>query len=280
VTIGSTVDALGEFSSIPVLKGHITATTNQVKETMTMRGQSDLVYTTDMNQASIGVAGSYGVQGVEQLTSAVTAYFGYSSAKLDKRLSVVYEIVRYGGFEYIDFNKITPLDMLESLTDAPKNLATQVFDQFNNYMRKLDAILEHPYVKAIEWSLPQVLDLFRDKFPIDEKHQKLKSLAQLVADARGLQKQWVDKAAAFRRNYGEGMVVGVLWGGIGQANMTVVNQAQASAWKYGGASKFSYAGLAQSVAVDATYDASGTQDMSQVRVYCEGDYSAHVSPSK
>jgi hypothetical protein len=130
-------------------------------------------------------------------------------------------------------------------------------------------------VKAIEWSIPQFFDFIRDKNDpqIDAKYVKLKLLGSLVVDARNLHKQWADKASEFRRNYGEGMVVGVLLGGIGQANMTVVNQAEASAWKYGGAAKFSYAGLASSVAVEATYDASGTRDMSKVRVQCMGGYS-------
>jgi hypothetical protein len=145
VTIGSTVNELGKFGNSvlnPAL--HITRRVSQEKGTMTMRGQSDLVYTTDMNQASIGVAGSYGVQGVEKLTSAVTAYFGYSSAELEKRLSVVYEIIQYGGYEYIDLNNLTPLGVLGSLTAAPKNLAGQVLDHYNDYMKKLDEILEHP----------------------------------------------------------------------------------------------------------------------------------------
>jgi hypothetical protein len=275
VTIGSTVDVLGKFHN-SVLAKHITTRVQQQSAEMTMRGQSDLVYTTDMHQASIGVAGSYGVQGGEKLTSAVTAYFGHSSADLKKRLSVVYEIIHCGGYEFIYFDELTPLEMLGSLAASPKKLAEQVLDGYNEYMNKLDEILNHPYVKAIEWSLPQVLDTFRDELsrpPTNPKHEKLKLLLSLVADARRLHKQWADAASEFRKNYGEGMVVGVLWGGIGQADMTVVNEAEASAWKYGGNSKFSYAGLAKSVAVEATYDASGTRDVSKVRVQCEGAYS-------
>ncbi|ACL58423.1 hypothetical protein [Methylobacterium nodulans] len=275
VKIGSTVDALGNFY-ISVLSDerHITTKVAQQKADMTMRGESDLVYTTDMHQASIGMAGSYGVEGVEKLTSAVTAYFGYSSAGIKKQLGVVYEIIHYGGYEFINFNELTPLEMLGSLSAAPKNLAGQVLDRYNDYMGKLDKILEHPYVEATEWSIPQVFDLFRDKNypPTAPKHVKLKSLARLVADAQKLHREWADAASDFRKNFGEGMVVGVLWGGIGQANMTVVDEAEASAWKYGGASKFSYANTLSSVTVEATYDASGSQDVRKVKVKCEGGY--------
>jgi hypothetical protein len=95
----------------------------------------------------------------------------------------------------------------------------------------------------------------------------------LVADSRKFHKQWMEKASEFRENYGEGMVVGVLWGGIGQATMTIENKADAAAWKYGGGSKFSYESTAASVAVEATYDASGSQDMSKIKVECHSDYS-------
>jgi hypothetical protein len=280
VTIGSTVDLLGNFHNSVVGHGqHITTRVEQESAEMTMRGQSDLVYTTDMKQGSIGVAGSYGVEGVQNVTAAVSAYFGYSSAELKKQLNVVYEIIQWGGYEYIDFDELTPLEMLGSLTAAPKELAGQVLDQYNNYMNKLDEIVAHPYVKAIGWSIPEVFDLFRlhglpnDPNDVEERHGKLKQLVSLVADALRFHKQWADKASNFRKNYGEGIVVGVLWGGIGQATMTVVNEAEAAAWKYGGASKFSYAGTAASVTVQATYDASGSKDMSKVKVQCEGGYS-------
>jgi hypothetical protein len=65
----------------------------------------------------------------------------------------------------------------------------------------------------------------------------------------------------------------VLWGGIGQATMTIENKADAAAWKYGGGSKFSYESTAASVAVEATYDASGSQDKSQIKVECQGGWS-------
>jgi hypothetical protein len=240
---------------------------------MTMRGQSDLLYTTGMNQASIGVAGSYSVGGVQKVTAAVSAYFGYSSAELKKQTSVVYEIVQWGGYEYINFDRLTSLEMLGSLAKVPQALAGQALDQYNKYMTKLDEILNHPYVEIIGWSIPEVFDFFRDQLTIQAKHKKLDLLASLVKDSRIFHKQWMEKASEFRKNYGEGMVVGVLWGGIGQATMTVENKADAAAWKYGGGSKFSYASTAASVAVEATYDASGSQDKSQIKVECQGSYS-------
>jgi hypothetical protein len=269
-TIGSSVGLLGDFDDSVLLDtAQITTKVELGSAEMTMRGQSDLLYTTGMNQASIGVAGSYGVGGVQKVTAAVSAYFGYSSAELKKQTSVVYEIVQWGGYEYINFDRLTSLEMLGSLAKVPQALAGQALDQYNKYMTKLDEILNHPYVEIIGWSIPEVFDFFRDQLTIQAKHKKLDLLASLVKDSRIFHKQWMEKASEFRKNYGEGMVVGVLWGGIGQATMTVENKA----WKYGGGSKFSYASTAASVAVEATYDASGSQDKSQIKVECQGSYS-------
>jgi hypothetical protein len=273
-TIGSSVGLLGDIDDSVLLDtAQITTRVERGGAEMTMRGQSDLLYTTGMNQASIGVAGSYGVEGVQKVTAAVSAYFGYSSAELKKQTSVVYEIVQWGGYEYIKFDQLTPLEMLGSLSPAPQALAGQALDRYNQYMTKLDEILNHPYVEIIGWSIPEVFDFFRDQFTIQAKHKKLNLLASLVADSRLFHKQWMEKASEFRKNYGEGMVVGVLWGGIGQATMTIENKADAAAWKYGGGSKFSYEGIATSVAVEATYDASGSQDKSQIKVWCQGNWS-------
>src|SRR5271169_1595669 len=270
-TIGSSVGLLGDIDDSVLLDtAQITTRGERGSAEMTMRGQSDLLYTTGMNQASIGVAGSYGVEGVQKVTAAVSAYFGYSSAELKKQTSVVYEIVQWGGYEYINFDQLTPLELLGSLLPAPQALAGQALDRYNKYMTKLDEILNHPYVEIIGWSIPEVFDFFRDQFTIQPKHEKLKMLASLVRDSQTFHKEWMDNASLFRKNYGEGMVVGVLWGGIGQATMTVEDKADAAAWKYGGGSKFSYESNATSVAVEATYDASGSQDKSQVRVQCEG----------
>jgi hypothetical protein len=273
-TIGSSVGLLGDIDDSVLLDtAQITARVERGSAEMTMRGQSDLLYTTGMNQASIGVAGSYGVEGVQKVTAAVSAYFGYSSAELRKQTSVVYEIVQWGGYEYINFDQLTPLELLGSLAKAPQALAGQALDRYNKYMTKLDEILNHPYVVIAGWSVPEVFDLFRDQFSIQPKHKNLKLLASLVEDSRTFHREWMEKASEFRKNYGEGMVVGVLWGGIGQATMTVEDKADAAAWKYGGGSKFSYESTGASVAVEATYDASGSQDRSQIRVRCDTNWS-------
>jgi len=271
--IGTPVDAHGRFKILDNVLANRKITWKKPTDSseMTMRGLSDAIHTTHMNQSSVGVAGSYGVQGVQKVTSAVAVYFGHSSADLAERLSVVYEIVQLGGHEFIQFNSLTPLKMLGALQDSPRAKATAALDRYNDFMQKIDEIEEHIYVKALDWSIPQVFDAFPDTFVTN--HPRLKPLVDLVRGARKSKKEWAVEAEGFRQSFGEGMVVGVLWGGIGRATMTVSRQAGASAWKYGGASKFSYAGNLATVAVEATYDAGGSADRKKVTVECTGVYS-------
>ena len=49
-------------------------------------GESDLVYTSQTNQASASMSCSYGVSGVAKLSAAVSAYVGYSSASSSKSI--------------------------------------------------------------------------------------------------------------------------------------------------------------------------------------------------
>jgi hypothetical protein len=283
VAIGTPVDAHGRFKIRDnVLKsGKITWRKPTDHSEMTMRGLSDALHTTHMNQASVGAAGAYGVEGVQKVTSAVAAYFGYSQADLAERLSVVYEIVQLGGHEFIQFNNLTPLKMLSALNDSPKEKAEKALDLYNEFIAKIDEIEGHPYVKALGWSIPQVFDMFPkipiypqlDPKKIEAKYQRLKSLAEAVEAARSFKDNWTQAADGFRKSFGEGIVVGVLWGGIGQATMTVSKEAEASVWKYGGNSKFSYAGNLTSVAVEATYDASRSADRKKIQVECTSDSS-------
>jgi len=49
-------------------------------------GESDRVYTSQTNQASASMSGSYGASGVAKLSAAVSAYVGYSSASSSKSI--------------------------------------------------------------------------------------------------------------------------------------------------------------------------------------------------
>jgi len=248
ITIGATVDMSGNFDLDGALssKSQITKMIAQSSVEMRMRGQSDLIYTTQMNQASIDMAGSYGVEGVEKVTAAVSAYAGFSSADQSKTLSIIYEILYCGGFENISFNDLTPNTMMSALSAAPQAAAAKAFGCYNDLVKKLGTN-----------SLTKILT--------DDKNPDAK-------EVRDLYNKWAIAAQTFRNDYGEGMVVGVAWGGIGRCEMTILNQAASSAWKYGGTANFQYARTGAAVSVGATYDASGSSDTSKIKVQCVSDY--------
>ena len=135
------------------------------------------------------------------------------------------------------FDELSPVDMTAALARAPKELVEKALTLYVELAQKLS-----------KDDLVSVLD--------DDKHPAFKS----VKDAYD---KWAAVAQRFRTSYGEGIVVGVVWGGIGVSKMTIEDQAAGASRKYGGAAEFSYAGVGASLSVGATYDASGSTDTSE-----------------
>lgn len=243
VTIGSSVDRSGAFHSSVLAQGsQITNMVTQYYAKKSMRGQSDLVYTTQMNQASLSLAGAYGVSGVEKVTASVSAYWGNSSGENSKSTSIVLEALIRAGFETISFDDLTPASLMSAMRLGPKQSATRALELYN----------------ALEQELNQAK-------LVDVLSQTPNSGNQAVRDAYA---SWASETEKFRANYGEGVVVGIVWGGIGRSELAIEDKASANSWKYGGAAEFSYAGVGASLSIGATYDASGSSAKSNVTVHC------------
>jgi hypothetical protein len=246
VTIGSTVDMAGEFhSTVLADNAHVTQMVSRYEAHGSMRGQSDLVYTTTMNQGSASMSGSYGVSGVEKMTAAVSAYWGSSSGQSGKSTSVVFEIMMRAGFETMSFDALSPALLMGAMQAGPQQSAMQALQCYNVLVKALNGT---GLVKAL--SNPQ-----------DPAQQ---SVREAYAN-------WAKAAQEFRANYGESAVVGILWGGIGRAEMTIQDTASTSTWKYGGAAEFTYSGVGSSASAGATYDASGSSSTSNVTVQVTTD---------
>jgi len=247
VTIGSTVDMAGQFhSTVLADNAQITQMVSRYEDHGSMRGQSDLAYTTSMNQASASMSGSYGVSGVEKMTAAVSAYWGRSSGQSGKSASVVFEIMMRAGFETVSFDALTPALLMGAMQAGPQQSAMQALQCYNLLMQALKGT-----------------DLVKG---LSSPHDDVAS--QAVRDAYA---NWADAAQQFRSNYGEGVVVGIVWGGIGRAQLTIQDTASTSTWKYGGAAEFTYSGVGSSGSVGATYDASGSSSTSNVTAQCTTD---------
>ena len=240
IRVGSTiVGNTGTFSPSVIIE-NISRMIPAKEVQKSMTGQSSYVYTDQLNQGSLGASGSYGVSGVSKLSSSLSGYVGKASASSTKSITVNYNVSMLSGIEYIDFDDLTAADIVNSLKNGPKELALDVLDKFN---------------------------------AVNQKMQGTDALSRYVAgeldgDTKELLKQWVTALQEFVKVYGDGVVVGVIWGGMGSVSMEMTNSQSENNWKYGGQGSFSYSGVGASVSVQATYDGSQSTRESGVSATC------------
>jgi len=230
--IGSTIDAsTGKFGASVINNKNITQTQVGVDTKSSLSGESAYVYADQLNQASLSVSGSYGVSGISQVSASVSAYTGHASASSSLTTKITGNVQLIYGTEYINFNNLTPADLLSSLDQAPHDAAVDALDKFN----ALTQLLERR----------NLLDVYNN------------------ADIQTAVKSWYNAVESFLGGYGfgDGVVVGVTWGGMGTVTLEMSNKASAQQWKYGGSGSFSYAGTGAAVSVQAAYN--GSQDAKQ-----------------
>jgi hypothetical protein len=242
VTVGSTVDAMGNFAeSVFKEDAHVTTmTSKQTYIEKSMMGQSDIVYTSRLNQGSISMSGSYGFSGLSKVSAAVSAYAGFSRAESGKTVTIDYQIILAAGVEEINYDALTPKELLGALKQAPQETA----------------LLALTWCHALTDSLKgrSLLDVLADPDTEDS------------AEVRDALDNWAKAVDDFRQNYGDATVVAVAWGGIGRSNLTFVDKSAAQSWRYGGTADFTYGSATASVSVGMTYDASGSDSANQVTV--------------
>jgi hypothetical protein len=110
----------------------ITALTAMEQIECSMSGESDLVYTSQTNQASTSMSGSYGVSGVAKLSAAVSAYAGYSSASSSKSINVTYQILVAGGVGTSSFDSLSPALLMAALASGPRHKLGKVLDSYGD----------------------------------------------------------------------------------------------------------------------------------------------------
>nr|WED68513.1 hypothetical protein PJ912_22810 [Pectobacterium colocasium] len=226
VRIGSTISGNeGRFSPSIIIE-NITRMIPEKEVVKSMTGKSLYVYTDELNQGSLGVAGGYGVSGVSKLTSSLSTYVGNATASSSKSINVNYNVTMLSGMEYIDFDDLKAEDIINSLKSGPKHLALDVLNKFNAVRGQLGGVKSIPdYVKNSQSDSADVLML-----------------------------EWVNSLQKFVKQYGDGVVVGVIWGGLGTVSMSMSSSEEMSDWKYGGNADFSYSDVGTAVSVKATYE--------------------------
>ncbi|WP_431889341.1 hypothetical protein PJ912_27750 [Pectobacterium colocasium] len=240
VRIGSTISGNeGRFSPSIIIE-NITRMIPEKEVVKSMTGKSLYVYTDELNQGSLGVAGGYGVSGVSKLTSSLSTYVGNATASSSKSINVNYNVTMLSGMEYIDFDDLKAEDIINSLKSGPKHLALDVLNKFNAVRGQLGGVKSIPdYVKNSQSDSADVLML-----------------------------EWVNSLQKFVKQYGDGVVVGVIWGGLGTVSMSMSSSEEMSDWKYGGNADFSYSDVGTAVSVKATYDGGNSKSESKVNVGC------------
>ena len=249
IVIGSVIDGLTGQINATVVKGQITQMVSQQAGSAFMSGKSEYVYTDMMNQGSLSIEGSYGVSGVAKYSGGISAYAGKTSANSKTAVSVDYNAIAWGGIEYIDFDNLTIEDFINGLSVGTKAAILSV----------LDAYL------AVKNELTKVGgDLLQNVYSsVDPKYNTLKALFTT----------WIAASNLFRTTNADGVVVGVLWGGLGTVHLDMDSTQSQTQLKYGGAGNFSYSGVGSSVSVKATYDGSQSNKNSAVTVSSSSNYS-------
>ncbi len=251
VGIGSTIYAItGKFNT-GVVRDPISLMISQEESQKSMSGESSYVYSDKMNQGSFGMSGAYGVSGVSMLKSSLSAYVGKSSAVSSKSVLVNYNAISVGGVEYINFEDLTASDFIVSLNLSCKQSIMAVLNAYTDVMAEASK------------SGTDLLNALRNDDPQN------KVLKELIS-------KWITASEKFTHDFGDGLVVGVVWGAFGGVKMLMTSESEAQSWKYGGQADFSYASTFASVAVKGTYDGGQSSGQAKVDVHCTSYISGSI----
>jgi hypothetical protein len=238
VEVGSIVRSGSGGFGATVIKAPITRLISDKDVRQSMTGLSSYVYTDKLNQGTLSVSGAYGVTGVSKMNAGLSAYVGNATAKLDKKITVNFNVQMLSGVEYINFDELQVDDLLNSLDGSTKEMALLALSAFNELTKKVGAA--------------NLLDLLRNP---DQNPEVVK-----------LVDEWVTSVQDFFIAHGDGIVVAVVWGGIGTVTLDMSYKSNENNWKYGGKGNFSYSSVGTAVNVGTTFDGSQSKKDSEVTV--------------
>ena len=254
VQVGSCVFAApGKFNPT-VIDGKITTTILQEAEWRSIRGQSNFVYTKEMNQGSFGVSGSHGLSGLSKINWSLSAYLGKAAAESSKSVKVNFEVMACGGVEHVDFANLTPSLLMAGMKRGPQQDLTKALNAYLDLSKFLKDKGKDLF-DALTWAAPK-----------DAKSQEYKDHKKF----HDLFQAWMTSVSSFKLAYGEGMVVAAAWGGIGIVSVELTHKDRDNNWKYGGEAQFSYANAFHSVSLHALYDGSQSSGGADVKGAVEG----------
>lgn len=184
---------------------------------------SSYLHQSNTNEASLGVSGSYGANGVAKVSVGLSAYVGRSKSDKSRSLSIDMTSLMVGGIELVDFDNLSLTGLIGGLAQNTQNELVNV----------LDAYREAVAVGAAH---------------IDENGDPQPGLLETKEF-----RSWVEAQERFFLHYGDAIVIGIVWGGHGGVKLTFTESADEVAWKAGGKGKFNYSTVGASVQLSAAY---------------------------
>lgn len=245
VTIGSIIYSQSGKFSPSVIRAPISRMIAQQQSEKYMSGESSYLYSERMNQGAFGISGAYGASGMSLVRSSLSAYVGASAATTGRSVVVHYSAIAIGGIEYVNFEDLTASDLIASLNGACQEGARAVLTAYNN---------------VVKYAAESKRDIRTALKETDAQSLQLKELVNI----------WVEASEDFAHDFGDGLVVGMIWGALGGVTMKMTSQSESESWQYGGSADFSYANAFASVAVQATYDGSQSHGKAKVDVVSKG----------
>jgi hypothetical protein len=207
------------------------------------------LYLFKANEPGVGLARwRLRVSGLCKLSGSVSAYGGSASADAGKSIEINYQVLVRGGTEYIKFENLTCSDLMGSLVKAAREQLEKALDA---YLILDDAVEKVPGTLSHEEKLYAVL--------CDPKNYKQQN---------AFYSEWLKAVDDFKQYHGDGVVVEVIWGGVGVVTMTLTSSSNESTMKYGAAGEFSYEGTGGSATVGFTYDGGQSHGKAAVTVHC------------
>lgn len=243
IGVGSTISSVDSKFGPPILNVPVTKFVEDNLQTTKMTGESAYVYSDSLNQGSLSVVGSYGVTGLAKFEAGISAYAGHSSQANRKETSLNYSLQLISGVEYVNFEDLTVMDLVNALSQGPKKKLLDALKVFTDIQ------------KEVKETGIDILEVLAGKV----KNQKLE----------GLLISWLKAVHAFYKDYGDGLVVGAIWGGVGEVALKIVATEKEENWRYGGTATFNYAGLSSAVSVAAAYDGSNTNRAANTQISVE-----------
>lgn len=232
VSIGTTFKD-NNFTNRNVIKEPITTFSQEESRQTFMSGTSKYLKTEHMNKGSLGVSGSYGVNGLAKFSFAVSGYYGNAASKSGKSVEINHNIIAITGKEFLNVDELKLSDLFLSLSSNVKEDLETVLD---NFLALKEGINSENY------DISHVLE-HEDKF-----------------------NDWIISLENFFDNYGDGFVVAVHWGAFGNVKLEITSDEEGNKSNYGGELEGSYEGIGGGTTVKAAYDGSQSANKATINV--------------